>query len=87
MEFRQEKSAMPEWYVSYAWGEDKTSEGKAREKVVDNLCAIALAEGHQILRDKEVLGLGDSISRFMERIGAGDRVFVILSDKYLRSLH
>jgi internalin A len=33
------------------------------------------------------LGLGDSISRFMGRIGAGDRVFVILSDKYLRSPH
>jgi internalin A len=87
MDFRQEKSTMPEWYVSYAWGEDKTPEGKAREKVVDDLCAMALADGHQILRDKEVLGLGDSISRFMGRIGAGDRIFVILSDKYLRSPH
>jgi internalin A len=87
MDFRQEKSTMPEWYVSYAWGEDKTPEGRAREKVVDDLCAMALADGHQILRDKEVLGLGDSISCFMGRIGAGDRVFVILSDKYLRSPH
>jgi internalin A len=87
MEFSQKKSAMPEWYVSYAWGEDKTPEGQAREKIVDDLCAIALADGHKILRDKEVLGLGDSISRFMKRIGAGDRIFVILSDKYLRSPH
>ena len=37
MDFRQEKSTMPEWYVSYAWGEDKTPEGRAREKVVDDL--------------------------------------------------
>jgi len=57
-EFRQEKSARPKWYISYAWGEDKTPEGKAREKVVDDLCVIALADGYQILRDKEVLGLG-----------------------------
>jgi len=78
---------MQEWYVSYAWGDDKTPEGKAREQIVDDLCASALASGHQILRDKEVLGLGDSISRFMRRIGTGDRIFVILNDKYLRSPH
>ncbi len=31
------------------------------------------------------LGLGESISKFMQRLGSGDRVFVILSDKYLKS--
>lgn len=83
----QEKPAEPEWYVSYAWGDDKTPEGRAREQVVDRLCAAANERGRRILRDKEVLGLGESISRFMRRIGAGDRVFVILSGKYLRSPH
>ena len=34
-----------------------------------------------------MLGLGDSISAFMGRIGRGDRIFVVLSDKYLRSPH
>jgi internalin A len=29
--------------------------------------------------------IGDSISDFMRRIGGGDRIFVFLSDKYLRS--
>ncbi|WP_448206349.1 COR domain-containing protein [Azospirillum sp. sgz302134] len=86
MTFGQEKPKEPEWYVSYAWG-DKTPEGRKREKIVDDLCAAAAACGHVILRDKEVLGLGDSISSFMRRIGEGDRVFVILSDKYLRSPH
>jgi internalin A len=52
---------------------------------VDDLCAAAEAQGCLILRDKNVLSLGDSISSFMRRIGEGDRVFVILSDKYLRS--
>lgn len=86
MRFAQEKPALPEWYVSYAWG-DGTPEGKAREEVVDRLCAAAEVRGRKILRDKEVLGLGDSISAFMRRISGGDRVFVILSDKYLRSPH
>jgi internalin A len=81
----QEKSTMPEWYVSYAWGDDRTPEGRAREEIVDRLCDAAEAAGHRILRDKDVLRLGDSISAFMRKIGAGDRVFVILSDKYLRS--
>jgi internalin A len=82
----QEKPALPEWYVSYAWG-DTSPEGLLREQIVDRLCDAAKARGHEILRDKNVLGLGDSISAFMRRIGAGDRVFVILSEKYLRSPH
>ena len=87
MLLQQEKSAKPEWYVSYAWGEDLTPEGRARKAIVDRLCDAAKALGHEILRDKEVMSVGDSISRFMRKIGEGDRVFVILSDKYLRSPH
>jgi internalin A len=75
------------WYVSYAWADDRTPEGRAREAIVDRLCKEAEARGHTILRDKEVLSLGQSISRFMRRLGSGDRIFIILSDKYLRSPH
>ena len=78
---------MPEWYVSYAWGDDRTPEGIAREQAVNHLCAAAAARGIRILRDREVMGLGDGITQFMRRIGTGDRVFAILSDKYLRSPH
>jgi len=74
----------PEWFVSYAWG-DLTPEGREREAVVDRLCEAAKARGRIILRDKHVLGVGGSISQFMTRIGTGDRVFVVLSDKYLHS--
>jgi GNAT superfamily N-acetyltransferase len=75
---------MGEWYVSYAWGDD-SPEGRARAEVVDRLCTAAEARGVTIKRDKGVLRLGDSIDAFMGRIGAGDRIFVILSEKYLRS--
>jgi internalin A len=78
---------MSECYVSYAWGDDRTPEGRAREEIVDRLCHAAIGQGHSILRDKDVLSSGDSISAFMRRIGSGDRIFVIMSDKYLRSPH
>ncbi|MFO1039057.1 MAG: COR domain-containing protein [Geminicoccaceae bacterium] len=84
LQMGQEKPARREWYVSYAWG-DATPAGKEREKVVDDLCGAAAARGFEIIRDKNILSLGEKISRFMGRIGGGDRIFVILSDKYLRS--
>jgi internalin A len=84
LDFRQPPVPEPEWFVSYAWG-DNTPEGRERDAVVDRLCAEAEARGTRILRDKNVLGLGDRISRFMQRIGRGDRVFVVLSETYLRS--
>jgi internalin A len=73
-----------EYFVSYAWG-DATPQGQQREAIVDRLCAAAEARGTRIIRDKTALRTGDRISAFMRRIGRGDRVFVILSDKYLRS--
>ena len=39
----------------------------------------------KIPRDKQTMGLGDCISAFMRLLGQRKRVFVILSDKYLRS--
>ncbi|MFD1627260.1 COR domain-containing protein [Azospirillum griseum] len=80
----QEKPNQPEWYVSYAWGDD-SEDGKAREAIVDRLCDAAAERGRVIVRDKNELSLGDNLIRFMERIGQGDRVFVILSNKYLAS--
>ena len=84
---RLDKPTIPKWFVSYAWGDDLTAEGRIREEIVDRLCDGAAARGYHILRDKDVLSLGDSISDFMRRIGSGDRVFMIISDKYLRSPH
>jgi len=56
-----------------------------REQRVDQACEAARELGVAIRRDKDVLRPGDSIERFMRDIGAGDRIFVFLSDKYLRS--
>ena len=43
------------------------------------------SRGIDILRDVTGLGLGESIIRFMQKIGSSDRVIVILSEKYLKS--
>jgi internalin A len=84
LQFSQEESNEPQLFVSYAWG-DETPEGRQREAIVDQLCETSEQRGLVILRDNRVLGLGDSISRFMQQLARGKRVFVILSDKYLRS--
>lgn len=84
MKFGKERSGKAEWYVSYAWGDD-TPDGQEREAIIDRLCNKAEARGFCIHRDKNTLGLGERISKFMNEIGEADRVFVILSDKYLKS--
>jgi internalin A len=84
LSFGQPPSAQEQWFVSYAWG-DATPEGREREAVVDRICAGGGTRGIRVQRDKASLSLGDRISAFMQRIGQGDRVFVVLSDKYLRS--
>jgi internalin A len=58
-----EPSKVPEYYVSYAWG-DNTPEGKEREAVVDRLCSEAERRRKRIIRDKTAMKIGDRISTF-----------------------
>lgn len=53
--------------------------------MVDRLCVAAGTRGISIIRDKTTLRTGDRITQFMRRLGRGECVFVILSDKYLHS--
>jgi internalin A len=75
-----------EVFISYAWGEDTALQGRQREEVVNRLCERLKAWDHQVVRDKETMKRGDRISAFMKRIMTGDRVIVVLSEKYLRSV-
>ncbi|GAB2191431.1 leucine-rich repeat domain-containing protein [Sessilibacter sp. MAH1] len=85
-DYAQEKPQQKEYSVSYAWNDDKTDVGKKREEKVDQLCDDAEENlGIKIIRDKNTLQFGDSITKFMQRIGKGERVFIFLSDKYLKS--
>lgn len=65
-------------FISYAWG-DKS------EEIVNQIDQTLQKQGVRIIRDKRDLGYKGSISEFMERIGRGNCVIVVVSDKYLRS--
>ena len=65
-------------FISYAWGGE-------REEIVNQINEALKKRNIQIIRDKRDLGYKGSISEFMERIGRGNCVIVVISDKYLRS--
>ncbi|RYD29545.1 MAG: TIR domain-containing protein, partial [Verrucomicrobiaceae bacterium] len=55
------------------------------KETVERLCRKAEARGIRIMRDVTDVGLGEKLSKFMTSLAGQDRVFVILSDAYLRS--
>jgi internalin A len=65
-------------FISYAW------KGES-EEIVDQIDRSLQERGIKIIRDKRDLGYKGSISEFMERIGRGNCVIVVISDKYLHS--
>ncbi len=65
-------------YISYAWGGES-------ERIANELDADLQANGISIVRDKRDLGFKGMIRDFMQQIGRGHAVIVILSDKYLKS--
>ena len=69
-------------FVSYAWQDEARQTG---EWLLDRLTADAEKNKINILRDKKELDLQDSIREFMNRIGMGKAVLMIISDKYLKS--
>ena len=67
-----------EVFVSYAWGGES-------EQLVNEIERSLGRRGIHILRDKERVRYGGSIRKFMETIGAGHAIIVVLSDEYLKS--
>ncbi len=71
-------SSGSEIFVSYAWGGDS-------EAIVDDLYKTLTEKELNVIRDKIALGYKGNIKKFMETIGSGKYVIVIISDKYLKS--
>jgi len=65
-------------FISYSWGGDS-------EEYVNKIDTSLQERGITIIRDKRDLGYRGSINEFMERIGQGNCVIVVICDKYLRS--
>lgn len=73
-----ERETEKEIFISYAWGGES-------EEIVNKLDAAFQARGVKIIRDKRDLGYKGRIKAFMERIGRGKCVIVVVSEKYLKS--
>ena len=71
-------------YISYKCS-DGTDAGREREAFVDRLDASLQTAGYDIRRDKRDIGYKDSILKFMDELGDGHCIVVVLSDDYLRS--
>ena len=69
---------MKEIFISYAWGGES-------ETITNQLDQAFQDRGVTIVRDKRDLGFTGSIKAFMESIGRGKCVILVVSDKYLKS--
>jgi hypothetical protein len=67
-----------EIFISYAWGGES-------EDLVNQLDEAFQSRGITIIRDKRDLGFKGRIKAFMERIGRGKAIIVVISEKYLKS--
>jgi len=59
--------------------------GGESEDIVDSIYATLTEKGLNVIRDKIALGYKGNIKKFMETMGAGKYVIVVISDKYLKS--
>ncbi|MEP4039216.1 toll/interleukin-1 receptor domain-containing protein [Pseudophaeobacter sp.] len=76
-------NAPAKFFVSYAWGD---TDNPDRARIVDDFCERAAAEGTLIRRDKNEIAFGNSISEFMDKLVQGDRILIVLTEKYLHSV-
>jgi hypothetical protein len=72
------KMDKPEVYISYAWGGES-------ETVVDDMCQQLQAHRVKYYRDKKDIAYKDNVREFEERLGKGDYVILVVSDKFLKS--
>ncbi len=70
--------ANPEIFISYAWRDDSV-------QVTEALDAFFQSKGIAIIRDNRDIGYKGLIKEYMQRLGSGKYVVVVLSDQYFKS--
>lgn len=75
-----EARLLNEVFVSYAWTDESVS-------VVDRICAALKENRIHVSRDREAVPFRASIREFMERMGRGHCLIVVLSKGYLESVN
>ncbi len=66
-------------YVSYSWDSEKESQ------VVEKLEQACQKRGIELRQDKRQIAYGESIRTFMQELGAGRHVVLVLSEAYFKS--
>jgi hypothetical protein len=66
-------------YVSYSWGAEEET------RLVDKLEEACRKRGIELKRDKKQIDYGDSIRAYMDELGGGHHVILVLSDAYFKS--
>lgn len=74
---------IPEIYISYAW--EKQADSTTWSPLVKNLYDTILKTDFSILIDVKTIHYKDSIKEFMQKLGKGNYIIVIISEKYLKS--
>lgn len=74
-----------EVFISYAWGRDETVAGKRRQQVFEELNRFLKRNGFTTLVDFERIKYKSSIKEFMQKLGNGKYIVMIVSDRYLKS--
>ncbi|NEQ54121.1 MAG: TIR domain-containing protein, partial [Leptolyngbya sp. SIO3F4] len=74
-----------EVFISYAWGDNNEDPLHKREEIVNKIDSAFETIDITLIRDKRDLGFKGRIKDFMQQIGKGKAVIVIISDKYLKS--
>ena len=72
--------AVADIFISYAWGGES-------ESVAKRVYNVLTANGHRVVMDKKDITYKDNIDAFEKRLGKGDYIVTIISDKYLKSMH
>lgn len=75
----------PEIYISYAW--QKQNDGTSWPQVLKHLHKVLTERGYRIVIDINSISYRDSIKKFMQKLGEGNYIILIISEKYLRSLN
>jgi TIR domain len=76
--FDMQNNSNEEIFISYGWGGDS-------EKIADTIYATFHEKKFKIIRDKIDLSYKGNIKDFMQKIGEGSYIIVIIGDKYLKS--
>jgi formylglycine-generating enzyme required for sulfatase activity len=67
-----------EVFISYTWGGES-------EAFVNKLHKVLVDKGFNVLLDKVDIQFKGNIKEFMQRLGSGKAIIVVISDKYLQS--